>query len=102
MQQYYGRNWTDVVGLLGSNIHKGLLEYDCTLRRESYGNNIIDIGEASSNLSIVKDILKKKYIYISILISIIFIVSGLWMLGLINFLLLIFNIVFKVYYEIKV
>ncbi|MGL5086469.1 MAG: HAD-IC family P-type ATPase [Clostridium sp.] len=102
MQQYYGRNWNEIVGLLGSNINKGLLEYDCTLRRESYGDNVIDIGEACSNLSIFKEIVKKKYIYISILISIVFVLSGFGMLGLINLLLLIFNIGFKVYYEIKV
>lgn len=102
MQQYYERNWNDIVVLLGSNIHKGLLEYDCTLRRETYGDNIIDIGEASSSFAIIKEILKKKYIYISIIISIIFMINGLANLATINFLLLIFNIGFKLYYEIKI
>lgn len=102
MQKYYGKNWLEVVGLLGSNIHKGLLEYDCTLRREAYGDNVINIGNVQGKVEVFKDLLKKKYIYISALISILFLLKGLYILAIINFILLVFNILFKVYYDIKI
>lgn len=101
MQQYYGKNWIEVVSLLGSNVNKGLLEYDCTLRREEYGSNTINIGNKNRKLEIAKELLKRKYIYISILISLLFLLSELNILALINFILLVFNIIFKVYYELK-
>lgn len=101
MKEYYGKNWNEVVGSLGSNIDKGLLEYDCTLRREKYGDNIINLGKTDGKLAIAKGLLKKKYIYVSILIGLVFLLKGLNILALINFLLLVFNIAFKIYYEFK-
>ena len=77
MQEYYGRNWIEVVGSLGSNIDKGLLEYDCTLRREKYGDNIINLGKTDGKLAIAKGLLKKKYIYVSILIGLVFFIKGI-------------------------
>ena len=102
MEKYYRRNWLEVIGLLGSNVNKGLLEYECTLRREQYGDNIIKLGDEGRKLVIVKDLVKRKYIYISILISLVFLIKELNILALITFLVLIFNIAFKVYYELKV
>ena len=101
MQRYYGRNGAEIIALLGTNIDKGLLEYDCILRRETYGDNTIDLGKVDGRVEIVKDLVKRKYIYVSILISIVFILKQLNILALINFLILIFNISFKVYYEYK-
>lgn len=101
MQQYYGKNWLEIVGLLGSNIHKGLLEYECTLRRETYGDNIINLGKVDGKVAIAKELLKKKYIYVSILISLVFLLKGLNILALINILSLIFDIGFRVYYKFK-
>ena len=101
MEQYYRRNWLEVVGLLESNVNKGLLEYDCILRREKYGDNVINLGNESGKVAIVKDLLKKKYIYVSILVSLLFLLNGLNILSLINFLLLLLNIAFKVHYELK-
>ena len=34
--------------LLGSNIYKGLIEYDCILRRERYGDNKLTIPNEKS------------------------------------------------------
>lgn len=101
MQQYYGKNCQEIVGLLGSNINKGLFEYDCTLRREAQGDNTINIGYSRGKVEIAKGLFKKKYIYISLFITLVFLLKGLSILAFINFLLLIFNVGFKVYYEIK-
>ena len=34
--------------LLGSNVYKGLIEYDCILRRERYGDNKVTIPNKKS------------------------------------------------------
>ena len=69
--------------LLGSNVYKGLIEYDCILRRERYGDNKVTIPNKKSVKRSLLDkvfswtsliylavvilfIIKKKYIFLSI------------------------------------
>ena len=83
MKQYYQKSWTKVVELLGSNVYKGLIEYDCILRRECYGDNKVTIPNKKSVKCSLLDkvfswtsliylavvilfIIKKKYIFLSI------------------------------------
>lgn len=83
MKQYYQKSWTKVVELLGSNVYKGLIEYDCILRRERYGDNKVTIPNKKSVKRSLLDkvfswtsliylavvilfIIKKKYIFLSI------------------------------------
>ena len=83
MKQYYQKSWTKVVELLGSNVYKGLIEYDCILRRERYGDNKVTIPNKKSVKHSLLDkvfswtsliylavvilfIIKKKYIFLSI------------------------------------
>ena len=57
MKQYYQNNWAKVVESFGTNIYKGLLEYDCILRREQFGDNKLDMPIAKG----IGYILKEKF-----------------------------------------
>ena len=48
MKEYYQKSWTRVVELLGSNVYKGLMEYECIVRREQYGDNKVIIPNRKS------------------------------------------------------
>ncbi|MCQ2969620.1 MAG: cation-transporting P-type ATPase, partial [Clostridium sp.] len=83
MKEYYQKSWTKVVELLGSNVYKGLIEYECILRRERYGDNKVTIPNKKSVKRSLMDkafswtsiiyisvailfIIKKKYLFLSI------------------------------------
>ena len=55
MKKYYQNNWAKVVESFGTNIYKGLLEYDCIIRREQYGNNKLNMPMPKGIIYIFKD-----------------------------------------------
>ena len=75
MKEYYQKSWTRVVELLGSNVYKGLMEYDCIVRREQYGDNKVIIPNRKS---IGRSLLEKLFSlssFIYLFVIILFIVS---------------------------
>lgn len=67
MKSYYGNSWIRVVNSLGSNVNKGLYEYDCNLRKEEGGNNKISLPHSRGMFKLALDILKEKYLYLYLL-----------------------------------
>lgn len=101
MHQYYMSTWNKVVQHLGSDIYKGLLEYECTRRREQYGNNEIKLPNKTKGKNLIKEIFKQKYIYGMIIAAILFMLNKLYVLGALTIVMLFFNVGVKIYYNIK-
>lgn len=99
MEKYYADTWINVVDNLNSDIHKGLNEYDCIIRREEE-NNKIELDYTKGKFNIIIEVLKEKYLYIYLAIIIILIIEKHYIMGMIIFLLLIINIGVKLYNEI--
>ena len=101
MDKYYRNSWMNVVENVGSNLSKGLLEYDCILRREEFGDNSISLP--------LKGVIKNKFKYtinfITILINIVlfslFLSSKKYEWALIFAAVIIIELVYKVFYILK-
>lgn len=101
MKSYYANNWTKVVGLLGSNVNKGLYEYDCNLRKEDGGDNKISLPHSRGIYKLALDILKQKYLYIYLLFIVFFLLNKYYIIGFLTIIILLFNLVFKLNHEIS-
>lgn len=100
MKSYYSNSWMNVVDSLGSNINKGLYEYDCNIRKEA-GDNKIQLPYSKGILKLILDILKQKYVYIFLVIIIFFLVNKFNIVGIVTIFLLILNLGSKLYHEIS-
>ncbi|ATD54681.1 P-type ATPase [Clostridium chauvoei] len=100
MKSYYSNSSMKVIELLESNIDKGLSENEVIQRRENYGDNKIDTPGHRKNLNILKDLFKQKYIYFFLAFIFIFIINKFNLMAIITSGLLIYNLIFKLYYEI--
>lgn len=75
MREYYQKSWMKVVELLGSNVYKGLIEYDCILRREKYGDNKVTIPNKKSLKRFLLDRIISWNSLVYLVICIIFIIK---------------------------
>lgn len=101
MNRYYTSTAKEVVDMMRTDVNKGLLEYDCTNRRELHGNNEINLPFDGGNKGILKKVLKQLHLIVAILSLIVFIYSKLYSLALVTLGLIIINIFFTVYHELK-
>ena len=100
MEKYYTDTCFNVVSNLDSDIDRGLKEYECIVRREKE-NNKIDLPCSKRKLKIILEVLKEISIYVYLLFIIVYIVNDKYiMAGILNLILLV-NIAFKIYDEIK-
>ena len=96
MERYYNDNWVNVVRNLNSDVHKGLYEYECTIRREEE-NNKINLPYTRGLFKISLELLKEKDLYIYLISIVFFLVERFYIMGLIVALLMIWNIAFKLH-----
>lgn len=101
MKEYYGNSWTKVVELLGSNIYKGLYQYECEIRKEKYGDNKIYLPYSKGKIKLFLEIFKQKYIYIYLAFIIFFFIYKKTNMVLIATILVLINIVIKFYYDVS-
>lgn len=100
MKKYYRSFWGEVVEDLNSNIHNGLYEEDCNLRRINE-NNKIDLPYSKGFLKLLLGVLGQKYIYAYLTFIILFLINKFYFMVIIFSLLLIINIIFKLHNEIR-
>ena len=104
MDKYYKNNWMKVLEDVGGNLSKGLLEYDCMLRREEFNDNSLSFP--------IKNIIKNKFknainiidIFINILLLILFIICNKYVLASILIGITLINLgykIFKIFKDIK-
>lgn len=101
MKSYYGNSWIRVVNSLGSNVNKGLYEYDCNLRKEEGGNNKISLPHSRGMFKLALDILKEKYLYLYLLFIGFFLFNKFYIVSVLTIFLLLFNLGFKLYHEVS-
>lgn len=99
MEKYYGNSWIKVVEDLGSDLHKGLYEESCDLRK-TIENNKIELPYSKSFLKLLLGVLKQKYLYAYLFFIVFFLLNKFYLMGLVSSFLLITNILFKLYNEI--
>lgn len=101
MKSYYSNSWTKVVDSLGSNVNKGLYEYDCNLRKEEGGGNKISLPYSKGIFRLVLGMLRQKYLYVYLLLITFFILNRFNIMGVLTIFLLLFNLGFRLYHEIS-
>lgn len=101
MKKYYTSTTKEIIEFMGTDINKGLLEYECTLRRETFGDNEINLPFNGGDKGIFKNVISQLHLIISIIAIIIFINNKLFNLAVIISLLIIINITIKLYSELK-
>lgn len=99
MEKYYGKSWIKVVEALNSNVHKGLYEQDCSLRREN-GNNKINLPYSRGVFKLILEMLKQVYLYIYLIFIIFFLLNSFYIMGAISAVLLIMNLSLKLHSKI--
>ena len=100
MKKYYSKSWIKVVEELNSNVHKGLYEYDCSLRR-NIENNKITLPYSKGIFKILLELLKQKYLVIYLAFILFFLLNKFYIMGIITSILLIINLSIKFYSEIN-
>lgn len=96
MKKYYNKSWAEVVKELGTNnINKGLMEYECTLKREIYGNNNLVIPRKSKMDIILKESLNKEILILEILLLVSFILSKNYFLLIIGSVFIVLDLFFN-------
>ena len=100
MKEYYGKSWAEVVKILDSNIHKGLYQYQCEIRKEENGDNKIYLPYSKGKLKLFLEVFKQKYIYIYLIFIIFFFIYKYINMGLIAIILLLLNIIIKFHYDL--
>lgn len=101
MKEYYQKSWTRVVELLGSNVYNGLMEYDCIVRREQYGDNKVIIPNRKN---IGRSLLEKLFSlssFIYLFVIILFIVSKQYIFLLIELIAFSLSIIHTWWYSLK-
>lgn len=101
MKEYYMESWANVVELLGSNIYKGLYQYECEIRKEENGDNKIQLPYSKGKMKLFLEIFKQKYIYIYLVFIIFFFIYKYINMGLITIILLLINIFIKFNHDIS-
>ncbi|MEG0296379.1 MAG: hypothetical protein RR620_06630 [Clostridium sp.] len=101
MKKYYMSTTKEVIEAMGADTYKGLLEYDCTLRREKFGDNEINLPFNGGTKGVIFKVLKQMYIYIALIAIIIFLSQSLYSLALILGGIIIINIAIKTIHEVK-
>ncbi|MBE6054895.1 MAG: cation-transporting P-type ATPase [Clostridium sartagoforme] len=99
MEKYYSKSWIKVVEELNSDVHKGLYEYDCTLRRE-VENNKINLPYYRGFLKLFLELLKQRYLIIYLIFIIFFLYNKFYIMGIILAIILIISLLMKFYIEI--
>ena len=101
MKEYYGNSWSKVVELLGSDIYKGLYQYECEIRKEENGDNKIYLPYSKGKIKLFLEIFKQKYIYIYLVFITFFFLYNYINMGLIAIILLLLNIILKFYHDVS-
>ncbi|WP_288221481.1 hypothetical protein [uncultured Clostridium sp.] len=99
MEKYYGNSWVKVIEDLDSDIHKGLYEDDCNLRR-NIENNRIELPYSKGFFKLLLGVLRQRYLYVYLLFITFFFLNKFYLMGIVLSFLLIINIFFKLYNEI--
>lgn len=96
MKKYYNKSWAEAVKELGTNnINKGLMEYECTLKREIYGDNNLVIPRKSKRDIILKESLNKEILILEILLLVSFILSKNYFLLIIGSVFIVLDLFFN-------
>lgn len=101
MEKYYKKSWGEVVEELGTNINKGLMEYECILKREIYGDNSLVIPRKNKIDIILKESLNKEIIILESLLLISFLLSKNYWLLIIGFISMFLNLSFNLNLNLK-
>lgn len=101
MKEYYRESWTKVVELLGSNIYKGLYQYECEIRKIENGDNKIYLPYSKGKIKLFLEIFKQKYIYIYLVFIIFFFTYRYINMGLISIIILLLNIIIKFHHDVS-
>ena len=99
MKKYYTSFWGKVVEDLNSDIHKGLSEEECNLRRAEE-NNKIELPYSKGFIKLLLGVLGQRYIYVYSMFVILFLINKFYFMGIVFCLLLIINIFIKLKNEI--
>lgn len=101
MKKYYNKSWAEAVKELGTNnINKGLMEYECTLKREIYGDNNLVIPRKSKRDIILKESLNKEILILEILLLVSFILSRNYFLLIIGSVFIVLDLFFNLRFNI--
>lgn len=101
MKRYYMSTTKEVIDMMGVDIDRGLLEYECELRRKQYGDNKIDLLVYTRKKWILSNLFKEVYLWVSIFAIILFILQRLNNLAFVTAGLLLFNVLLRLYWEKK-
>lgn len=101
MDKYYNKSWAEVVEELGTNINKGLMEYECILKRDIYGDNSLVIPRKNKIDILLKEGLNKELIILESLLLISFFLNENYWFLIIGFISLLLNLLFNLNLNLK-
>lgn len=101
MEKYYNKSWGAVVEEFGTNINKGLMEYECILKREVYGDNNLVVPRKNKIDIILKDSVNKEIVILELLLLISFFLSKNYLILIIGAISMFSNIIFNLNLNIK-
>lgn len=99
MRAYYKNTWINVVKDLGSDVHKGLDESECNVRREVEGNKL-SLPYKKALLNLLLEILKQRYLYVFIIVIGFFLYYNLYLMAIIASSLILFILIMKIYHDV--
>jgi magnesium-transporting ATPase (P-type) len=101
LEKYYNKSWGEVVEELGTNINKGLMEYECILKREIHGDNSLIIPRKNKIDIILKESLNKEIVILEFLLLTSFLLSKNYWLLIIGFICMFLNLFFNLNLNLK-
>lgn len=101
MKKYYNKSWMEVVEELGSNLKKGLMEYEVIYKREINGDNNLVIPRKNKIDIILKESLHKEMVILELLLLISFLINKNYLILIIGFILMVLDFVFNLSLNVK-
>lgn len=101
MNTFYSSTVGKVIEMVNTNVDRGLTTEECLKRKEEQGDNKIYLPYSKGFLKLILDLIYEKYIYIYLVFIILFAFNNFYEVSIISAIILILNIVFKIYYEFE-
>ncbi|VYU51713.1 hypothetical protein [Clostridium tertium] len=99
MKAYYNNTWINAVENLGSDVHKGLDEVECNIRREKEGNKL-SLPYKKGLLNLILELLKQRYLYVFILVIGFFLFYKFYSMAIITTCLVLSILIMKIYHDV--
>lgn len=101
MKTFYSSTIAKVAESVETNIDRGLTTEECIRRKEEQGDNKIYLPYSKGFLKLILDLVFEKYIYVYLVFIILFLWNKFYEISIISGIILILNIILKLYYEIE-